>query len=330
MSYKTFLSIDMAVAVASGRAWHGSPVTHGQVLYILGEGGTDLFRRRSVEAARGLGVDLDETVPLYVTESGADMSTPTKVKQLKPYIDTVQPDLIVVDTLSRCMPGDENSQEVMQGFVNAMDWLRKSYYCSILIVHHEGYNKGHERGSSVLPGAVDVSIRVQRDKDNEKEIILTPHKLRDMELEAFMHDRMIPTQVKVLDEEGVPIIDSFGDKVTTIVMKEPEIWDARVGLAIAEFKSLKEDRTLNHYVGYKEWYEKCCALGMEKPRDFKKVLSIILNDKETHGIWSPDVGQYNYVSKSKRFPNPFQAENQIEEGRNYNNEPEDEEVSGLC
>src|ERR1700674_809342 len=42
---KSFIALDMALAIASGRPWQGHPVKRGYVVYISAEGGSGLSKR---------------------------------------------------------------------------------------------------------------------------------------------------------------------------------------------------------------------------------------------------------------------------------------------
>lgn len=53
-SFKTFLALDMAAAVACGRPWHGRETDEAVVLYLAAEGGNDIHvRRAAVDLAAG-------------------------------------------------------------------------------------------------------------------------------------------------------------------------------------------------------------------------------------------------------------------------------------
>lgn len=53
-SFKTFVAIDMATCVSTGRAWHGRETKEAVVLYIAGEGDADVHvRRAAAEMAAG-------------------------------------------------------------------------------------------------------------------------------------------------------------------------------------------------------------------------------------------------------------------------------------
>jgi hypothetical protein len=73
-----------------------------------------------------------------------------------------KPALIVVDTVSRALPGaDENLQKDMTLFVRACDAVKERFGCAVLGVHHAGKN-GDMRGSTVLRGAGDFVFGLTR------------------------------------------------------------------------------------------------------------------------------------------------------------------------
>ncbi len=51
-SFKTFIALDMAACIASGRSWHGRPTKEAGVLYLSAEGGEDIhIRRAAIDSA---------------------------------------------------------------------------------------------------------------------------------------------------------------------------------------------------------------------------------------------------------------------------------------
>ena len=73
------------------------------------------------------------------------------------------PALIVVDTLARAAPGqDENSARDMGRVVQSCDGFRKLYGCCVLLVHHTPKG-GHDwRGSTAVWNALDTGLSVKR------------------------------------------------------------------------------------------------------------------------------------------------------------------------
>jgi hypothetical protein len=75
----------------------------------------------------------------------------------------LQPALIVVDTLARCMSGDENSSRDMGQFIAACDGIRAATGATVLLIHHTGKSGLSERGSSALRAAADQMLELSND-----------------------------------------------------------------------------------------------------------------------------------------------------------------------
>lgn len=196
-SGKSFLALDMALSVATGRDFHSRPVKAGPVIYIAGEGNAGLVRRRAAwEAHNGV---LVEDAPCFLSGGAAQFLAQESVKAVVEAIDAAArvdgpPALIVIDTLARNFgPGDENGTHEMSRFVAEVDKLRLRYPgCSVLIVHHTGVtNKQRARGSGALLGATDAEYRVEK-KDAEISIVNT--KMKDCPPPDAIHFRLDPIE----------------------------------------------------------------------------------------------------------------------------------------
>lgn len=163
---KSFLMLDTALTLAAGlTTWHGDEIRTGPdsvVLYIAAEGSFG-FRNRAkawVQAHRM------ENLPkrFLMIERTIDFMAAEDVEKLIRTIRAagVRPCLVVVDTVSRAMPGaDENLQKEMTLFVRACDRVKETFRCAVVGVHHAGKN-GDMRGSTVLLGAGDFVFRLER------------------------------------------------------------------------------------------------------------------------------------------------------------------------
>lgn len=181
---KSFIAVDLALAVATGAQFHGLQVQKGSVFYIAGEGHNGLSRRFHAWAHHH-----DETldgVPLYKSERAAQFLDGASAKAVGDAIASLaasagSPALIIVDTLARNFgAGDENSTQDMNYFIAAMDDLQGRYSESVLlVVHHTGHgDKQRARGAIALKGALDFEYRL----DNAGGIItLTNTKMKDAE-----------------------------------------------------------------------------------------------------------------------------------------------------
>lgn len=166
---KTFLALDIALCVASGRDFHGMPVQQGSVLYIAGEGVGGIGKRvKAWIENRGGGIDENE-LPFYMLPTAVDFTNAGDVEKLEATIQALEEraggfSLVVVDTVARALLGaDENSATDIGKFVRTCDVLKQRHNAALLGLHHSGKDGSRGmRGSSALLGAVDTSIQVKK------------------------------------------------------------------------------------------------------------------------------------------------------------------------
>ena len=70
--------------------------------------------------------------------------------------------LVVIDTLQRYFDGDENSQQDMGEFVNFIQHFQQAGAAVIVVHHSPKGDKKDMRGSTVLRGAADVAIMMEK------------------------------------------------------------------------------------------------------------------------------------------------------------------------
>ncbi|HWK30117.1 MAG TPA: AAA family ATPase [Solirubrobacter sp.] len=167
-SGKSFIAIDWAMSIASGRSWLGRAVQRGWVLYIAAEGVGGLkARARAWHDTHDKPTD-DDLWIRWLPEA-VDLRNREQIERARSTIATLPeaPRLIVVDTMARTMPGgDENAARDVGEFIAALDLLRAGQ--AILVVHHAGKAGDSHRGSSALRGAADLMARVERDDRGPK------------------------------------------------------------------------------------------------------------------------------------------------------------------
>ena len=162
---KTFLALDLALSIAAGRPdWHGDPISARArpVIYIASEGSFGMRNRilawlKEREAAAPPAFLMIERTINFMSHE--DIAKLMRTLRQQPH---GAPALVVVDTVSRALPGaDENLQKDMTLFVKACDVVRDAFKCAVLGVHHAG-KSGDMRGSTVLRGAGDFVFRLTR------------------------------------------------------------------------------------------------------------------------------------------------------------------------
>jgi putative DNA primase/helicase len=223
-TYKTFLALDLALSVASGQpSWLGYRINrHGPVVYIGSEGvGRLKYRVQAWMAHHGRSGDipnfrwLDDAVALLDAGDSYEF-----VRQ----VADVQPVLVIFDTLSRTtMAGaDENSQKDMSKVVRAIDALRQTTGCTVMVIHHLNAAGTRERGSTVLTGAVDTTFRL--DQPTKGYVTMTCRKQKDA---AEMPPVALKPRVVTLAERD----PDSGEPVESVVLVKAD-----------EFEKLKAQR----------------------------------------------------------------------------------------
>ncbi|MFD3399435.1 AAA family ATPase [Kribbella sp. NPDC058693] len=157
---KSFLAVDLACSIGTGRSWHGHDTTPGRVVYVIAEGASGLGRR--VEAwslANGTAVDQVAFLPVPV-----HLMTSLDVSAFSQLLAELRPLLVILDTQARVTTGaEENSSRDMGLFVEALERLRRESGACVLVVHHEPRNGDNLRGSTALEGAATTIIRTSKD-----------------------------------------------------------------------------------------------------------------------------------------------------------------------
>ena len=163
-SGKSFLVLDMGMAVARGVEWRGRKVKQGRVAYIAAEG-ADGFRKRLAAYAMHNQVDLS-TVPMTVLNAAPNlMEKQDAVDVVKGIRSSGGADLIVVDTFAQTTPGaNENAAEDVGKALGYCKRIHEATGAMVLLIHHAGKDatKG-ARGWSGLRAAADAEIEVVRE-----------------------------------------------------------------------------------------------------------------------------------------------------------------------
>jgi hypothetical protein len=162
-AFKSFLALDWALSVATGRPWHGHEVgAPSDVIYVAAEGRGGLKKRAVAWWEANGKPDMGRVhflpEPVDLLEANAQVGLAGAIHVISHNCGPVK--MLVVDTMARCMVGgDENSAREVGQFIQALDGFNVS---TKLVVHHTG-KAGGEGGSSALRGAADVMVRVERE-----------------------------------------------------------------------------------------------------------------------------------------------------------------------
>ena len=206
---KSFLSVDIACSIATGKNYHDLKTENGAVVYLAGEGHRGITQRGwAWFEYHGLSVG---DAPLFISKHGIGLRDTQQLEFIKTELDDLtvkgnKPSLVIIDTLARNFGGgDENSTKDMSEFIVAVDELINRYDASVLIVHHSGHSEqSRGRGNSALKAAVDAEYQI---KKSDRFIYLNCTKMKDAEemeeIQFFLDDILIQ--------------DSDGNHINTVV-----------------------------------------------------------------------------------------------------------------
>ncbi len=164
---KSFLALDWSLHAATGMdSWQGHAIRKkpgGAVLYLAREGSSGFKKRLRGWAQHHKRPLPDNFALIRQTINFMDVNDVARVARTVAAANLGPLDMIVVDTVSRVLPGaDENLQKEMTLFIRACDALMDTFRCVVLGVHHAG-KAGDMRGSSVLKGAGDFVFSLKRE-----------------------------------------------------------------------------------------------------------------------------------------------------------------------
>lgn len=177
---KSSITLDLAIAVAAGScSWFGLPCISGPVVLLGGErSGIDAFSRDLHRASQGRSIEPDrlfmpqdangDCPPLWTWNKKADCWTVTDWgKQITEWLVTINPALILVDTLASAASGSDiiNQPQQYALGITIRQWAKTIDNSTVLTISHtnqasstqELANRLHylsRAGGNGLPGAV--------------------------------------------------------------------------------------------------------------------------------------------------------------------------------
>lgn len=176
---KSWLVLDLAIAVATGRRWLGRfPTVAGDVLIIDNElhGETSANRIPKVAKARGLGTNEFADRVFIRNLRGALQD----IVSLGPYFRAIEPGrfrLIVLDAFYRFLPAgmDENANADMASLYNHIDRYAADLGCAFVLIHHS--SKGNQSGKSVTDVGAGAG---SQSRATDAHLVLRPHEEPDV------------------------------------------------------------------------------------------------------------------------------------------------------
>lgn len=202
-SGKSFIAIDMSVAIATGEPWFDRTTRRMRVVYIAAEGVGGVRNRVAAQVqerkldpdALDIGV-IDRAPNLLLKEDAVALARSIR--------EQGGAELIVVDTLAQVTPGgNENSGEDMGKVIEHVRQVARHLGARCLAVHHLGKDATRgARGWSGLNGAAGSVLLVERSLGAVRSVRIT--KQKDGEDGLAIGFELQPVEIGT-DEDDLPI-----------------------------------------------------------------------------------------------------------------------------
>lgn len=195
-SFKSTLVMDMLFSVASDRKFLGQfPVEYGgPVLVVQNENADWIMKDRLEKLAfsrgevgnirtglgRRLRIEWARNLPLFfVNQQGFTLDDAANKEALEDLIRRIRPAAINLDPLYLMFSGDVNSAKDLNPVLQWCLYIKQTYDCSVILVHH--YNKGGEGkrggqrmlGSTTLHGWIESAWYLQTQEPQGNKAVVT-------------------------------------------------------------------------------------------------------------------------------------------------------------
>ncbi|MBC8076887.1 MAG: AAA family ATPase, partial [Chloroflexales bacterium] len=209
---KTFVVMDLTLRVAQ----------HYPVLYVAAEDARGIKRRKQAWQRHN---QLANTGRFFLRDSVLDLLDANQIDEFIAGARAVAPQLIVLDTLSQCVPGaDENSARDMSVAMAAAQRIAHTLDTAVVLIHHTTKEGGNYRGSGTIKGNTYGMLEVNKDDDL---IELHTERIKNSQAGKPRFFKLVPVALGS-DAQGEPITSCVlapagkvlrGDKLTTNELK---------------------------------------------------------------------------------------------------------------
>jgi AAA domain len=155
---KSFLALDLAVAVATGTTClRRFPARHsGPVLLYAAEDTATIVRTRLEGIAHAAGVDFNTLDVHVITAPILRLDRREYCQALRATVACLRPVLLVLDPFVRLHAIDENAAGEVAPLLGFLRSLQRDYHTAVALVHHARKGAGHERGGQALRGSSEL------------------------------------------------------------------------------------------------------------------------------------------------------------------------------
>lgn len=248
---KSFLALDMAVAVASGAPCLGrfAPAEPGRVLLFAAEDALHIVRRRLAGIALAAGAAFGDLDIQVITAPTLRLDLADDRNRLTQTVEHLRPRLLILDPFVRLHRIDENASGEVAPLLAYLRALQRRLGVAIVLVHHARKGAARARAGQALRGSSefhawgDSNLYLRRMGDD---LVLTiEHRAAPSTsgLHVALKAEDAALALRVVDAPAVstPVIDA-----TSAVQRiERALADASTPLTIAALRAACRIRTTN-------------------------------------------------------------------------------------
>ena len=248
---KSFLALDLAVAVAAGVPClrRFTVPQAGRVLLFAAEDALHIVRRRLEGIAIAAGVELADLDIQVITAPTVRLDLDADRRNLAETVARLQPRLLILDPFVRLHRIDENASGEVAPLLAYLRELQRRHGVAVLVVHHakKGGNSARAgqalRGSSEFHAWGDSNLYLRRDGDDislavEHRSAPSPKPIR---IELTSRGDALALEVADRREPAMPAPTTLDDRIMTALAAADSL------LLFTELRALCRVRTATLY-----------------------------------------------------------------------------------
>lgn len=272
---KSFLLLQLAIAIAQGQKWLGWQCKQGRVLYINLEldRASCLHRIKDICSTAGIARLNTGNIDVWNLRGKSmpmDQFAPKLIRRaLKRSYAAV-----IIDPIYKVITGDENSADQMAKFCNQFDRVCQELQCAVIYCHHhskgdQGQKRAQDRasGSGVFardPDALIDMVELDLDEAARKEI---KYQSQVQRLQEVLTERNIPWMEQLDPDEAGDLAKLIGyarertgdiDRINAEEIRKAEAMTGwRIGGILREFPAFKPINAFFRYPVHRcdDWTE---------------------------------------------------------------------------
>lgn len=248
---KSFLALDLAVAVAGGvpclrRFAVPDP---GRVLLYAAEDAHPIVRRRLEGIATAAGVDLRDLDIQVITAPTLRLDLAADRLALQEAVARLQPRLLILDPFVRLHRIDENASGEVAPLLAYLRELQRRYALAVLVVHHAKKGAGNVRAGQALRGTSefhawgDSNLYLRREGDTLT--LSVEHRAaasqKPMKIALVEAGEALALQIVERNDDPAPAVTSLDERITAALAA------AASPMAFAKLRSHCRVRTATLY-----------------------------------------------------------------------------------